>query len=118
MLWAWHHPWVSTNLVLQCNFSCTARWDEWIAYHFGSDGGFISFYEDSDGDGLINALEYYADDFFSPGEDVASSRESVPIQDLGLNPRNADTDGDGLFDGFEFSSGLNGKSKGCTKRCI
>ena len=73
-------------------------------HHFGAAGINISFYADTDNDGLVNVLEYYADQIANGGQD-----RNVPIEQLGLDPNDADSDGDLLTDGFEWYYGFNPK---------
>ena len=100
-----------------CPFA--ARWNEWVNHHFGAAGRNVSFYADSDNDGLVNVLEYYADEIGNGDRGLTRDtleRNSIhrmppllPIGQLGLDPNDADSDGDLLTDGFEWFYGFNPK---------
>ena len=94
------------------------RWDEWVAYHFGNDTP-VSYYDDNDEDGLVNILEYYGDVNITNRRQNSRKRRQivfegltdidVPIEQVGLDPNNPDTDGDLLTDGFERMFNLDAK---------
>ena len=92
------------------SFSSAARWDEWVNHHFGAAGINISFYADNDNDGLVNVLEYYADEIANDDRGLTrDTLERISIDQLGLDPNQADSDGDLLTDGFEWFYGFNPK---------
>ena len=84
-------------------------------HHFGAAGINISFYADTDNDGLVNVLEYYADQIARDGNKLnrkatdMTRTPPMPIQHIGLDPNDADSDGDLLTDGFEWYYGFNPK---------
>ena len=99
------------------NVNVSARWNEWVNHHFGAAGINISFYADTDNDGLVNVLEYYADQIARDGSKLnrratymnRTSPFPMPIQHVGLDPNDADSDGDLLIDGFEWFYGFDPK---------
>ena len=84
---------------------------------WGSDPTLI----DSDGDGMLDGFEAaYGFDPATPGDEIQDADndglDNLSEQGLGTNPRNADTDADGLSDGDEInpvgSDPLNADSDG------
>ena len=74
-----------------------------MSHHFGAAGVNVSFYADTDNDGLVNVLEYYADEIANRGLDLTGEAlNRISIEQLGLDPNDADSDGDLLTDGFEW----------------
>ena len=89
------------NDVLFSDQFCTIKkptdWDEWVFNYFKTNKSTEEFYFlDSDNDGLVNILEYYAD-----LDLTKSSRQRRNINMIGSDPTNPDTDSDLLLDGFE-----------------
>ena len=83
-----------------------------MSHHFGAAGVNVSFYADTDKDGLVNVLEYYADEIANRGLDLTGDAlNRISIEQLGLDPNDADSDGDLLTDGFEWFYELNPKTQ-------
>lgn len=103
----------STNKILFKDEFCALKkpehWDKWTQLHFGTNKTSDQYYiADFDKDGLVNILEYYGDislENMTKGT-MPRTRRSVgfDIKTIGTNPNNADTDGDLLLDGFEYSN--------------
>jgi hypothetical protein len=80
---------------------------------YGTEGFLEIIYEiqvDSDGDGLIDSEDTFPNDFDNDGlDDVYETNTGsyVSATDAGTNPNIADTDGDGLTDGYEVSYNIN-----------
>lgn len=79
-----------------------AHWDEWVTQHFGTlDHPDATYFSDPDNDGLVNLLEYYANDLV---EEAGGNANGITQSSArGLDPTNPDSDGDLLSDGFEMS---------------
>jgi len=99
-------------LEQDCTVKEPARWAEWCQHYFGVD--WVSPYGDNDNDGLSNILEYYAD--VNPGTttDWNENLGSLPVDQIGCDPTNIDTDGDLLLDGFEWFYGMDPKGTDST----
>ena len=96
-----------------CSIKKPEQWDEWIAHHYN----LVEFkeelyYIDTDGDSLVNLLEYYADLNVSDKDGLKRTRKSLDVTMIGTDPHNPDSDGDLLLDGFEFANDLPPTQKG------
>ena len=80
-----------------CTIKKPTEWDEWVLNYFKTNKSTDRYYLlDSDNDGLVNILEYYAD-----LDLIENSRERRSVSMIGSDPTNPDTDSDLLLDGFE-----------------
>ena len=110
----------ASNKVIFKDKYCTIKkpeyWDQWLFYHLKIKSSSEQlYYIDSDNDGLSNILEYYGNINFTNRDPTIvqkrKGRDVINFQDIGTSPKNPDTDGDYLLDGFEFINHLNPKKE-------
>jgi hypothetical protein len=97
-----------------CTIVKPTYWDDFVFEYFGTNESTEAYYfDDPDGDGLSNIVEYLGpalETTYNRNESRNGRRlfvSPVVIVPSGMNPTKADSDGDLLTDAFEWQYGLN-----------